>query len=1181
MGKVAQAAASSGGDPDLSALSYVAKRRGRLSLGAPGVAIPGRGGGPGRPGDLTPGRGRAPGQGASTPSRSEMDASISRGRRASAGSVSAAQSQSGGMGVPGRGSLGGTSLVRSGTSRATGSGARCPCESRSLRGGSSSARSSVTRQTLGSRNPLTGRLALGAVALGNSLGRAISGDISRMLFGGSVGSSQRSSGSCLSSRTETCQCDGRTDVDVEDEEEPLTPKMKPGYFVPEASDDGLAGDSSVPSRALGLKVMPRRLSDDGGWATGEASWSPLEMPAFCCEGVNGVSSSSSPQLRRLPPTSWLTESSAVQENRRRSKTPPISPSSSQVDMDVLLSRKIHGNTPGVRLAKLDLSAGAIVGEFDLQSAFSKRASATSVGGSEGGYPLAPTGVKLAGSGGGGGTGSVPFGGAASPQVPCFSNRGDGGTGGSTGDCSGCTCGSTHSLHQESKPGFISAAMHVEELDRSISMASTAAMHTEALLDRSLSRPGRASSFGLACGRTTSPTSSLRAKKLRLAQPRGPSASRGRGCCSGVCCSCSEAVTRVPPGTVKDAVSKINLGAAGEGIGKGPHRPEASGGKGKGKGLGPTSASSSPTAPPPKAPVKGGPPGKGPSKGAGKGAAPGKTAPGSKAPEPRKPEVKPKTPVKKLYWSAFRIGPDAESNTVWSAIDKEGIRIDSRRLEALFADESSRSLAAQAEQGRRAAQVQKIQVLSNQRRQQVCVMLARLPTPRETCLAISQMDVARLSHQQVELLLLNVPTQEEIQQLRQAENEHAAEDCVQWDAAEEFIFLLISIPHFKLRLQLWDFENTFCEHFKDIAERQRDILQGCECILTSRSVRRLLGFVLVAGNYLNGGTPRGRADGFAIDTLVQVRMVKMSQADHHGTLVDYLVQQMEVQYPCELEEIFAPGKDADRIKRAARSKLEEVSEEIRIFKAKAEGILHMVRASNKTREDAAFLQHGEVMAMCSAELEELQARQRRLNGKYAELCDYFHMDDSSTRKACDEFFGVWDQFMNDVARARIAIQAQEKEAETRRRRSLSLEQWRGQGRRPSEDCSRRPRSVSDRGGPIPVGGPRRSARRSLSAYMNGNGSGLIAGNPNAKAVKLPDLALVAATKAAREYLVDLGKFCTGLAATGPVQATAVLTARGYVAALVDSCNERIAREAYISDLFKRCIARADSACKRSC
>lgn len=41
-----------------------------------------------------------------------------------------------------------------------------------------------------------------------------------------------------------------------------------------------------------------------------------------------------------------------------------------------------------------------------------------------------------------------------------------------------------------------------------------------------------------------------------------------------------------------------------------------------------------------------------------------------------------------------------------------------------------------------------------------------------------------------------------------------------------------------------------------------------------SLGHLLGIVLYVGNYLNGGTPRGRADGFALDTLVLMRTVKM-------------------------------------------------------------------------------------------------------------------------------------------------------------------------------------------------------------------------------------------------------------------------------------------------------------------
>lgn len=46
------------------------------------------------------------------------------------------------------------------------------------------------------------------------------------------------------------------------------------------------------------------------------------------------------------------------------------------------------------------------------------------------------------------------------------------------------------------------------------------------------------------------------------------------------------------------------------------------------------------------------------------------------------------------------------------------------------------------------------------------------------------------------------------------------------------------------------------------------------VLQQPSEGHLLGIVLYVGNYLNGGTPRGRADGFALDTLVQMRTVKM-------------------------------------------------------------------------------------------------------------------------------------------------------------------------------------------------------------------------------------------------------------------------------------------------------------------
>lgn len=481
---------------------------------------------------------------------------------------------------------------------------------------------------------------------------------------------------------------------------------------------------------------------------------------------------------------------------------------------------------------------------------------------------------------------------------------------------------------------------------------------------------------------------------------------------------------------------------GKGAGKGLPAPQAKGAactechrapdkdkvvdKERGKGAG--------KAPPP--PGKAGPPtkgapGKGPAKGAGKdkGALP-------KAPEPRKPDIRPGVPMKKLYWSSFRLASKEEADTVWGAIDKDYFCADAQQMDQLFADErgaGARVRAPQeADQAAKTPRVRKVQVLSNQRRQQICVCLARMPSIHETCEAIRTLDFEKLDREQVELLLLNIPSPEEIKLLQKAEDEQTIDEANVWATAEEFILMLMSVPHFILRLQVWGFENSFQEHFDTIASAQSAILQGCECMLKSKSIRHLLGLILSVGNYLNGGTPRGRADGFTIDVLTQVKTVKMTQSEKVGTLVDYLVQEMESKYPGELQDFLSPGQDAEQIRRAARPKLEETSEEIQRFRGKADGLLRMVRAK---QEDPVFVQHCEILAMCTAELEDLQMRQVVLLKKYSEMCAWFKMDEASTKRTSSDFFGVIQQFMDDVDLAYKAWHVQQQTA-LRRQRSQS-------------------------------------------------------------------------------------------------------------------------------------------------
>eukprot|EP00929_Paragymnodinium_shiwhaense_P049906 TRINITY_DN25167_c0_g1_i2.p1 TRINITY_DN25167_c0_g1~~TRINITY_DN25167_c0_g1_i2.p1 ORF type:complete len:2875 (+),score=602.52 TRINITY_DN25167_c0_g1_i2:154-8778(+) len=397
-------------------------------------------------------------------------------------------------------------------------------------------------------------------------------------------------------------------------------------------------------------------------------------------------------------------------------------------------------------------------------------------------------------------------------------------------------------------------------------------------------------------------------------------------------------------------------------------------------------------------------------------------------EPRKPDVRPAGPVKKLYWSSFRLNDQGNGDTVWEAIEKICVALNGQEIEELFCDKppiapaglGGTPKAADASPKEDEKKVTKIQVLDKQRRQQVGVCLARMPPIKRLTEAICNIDSAVLNKDQIELLMLNMPSQEEVQLMQIAQRDYKIDEYNVWDTVEEFVLSLIGIENYSLRMQVWEFENSFTERLQPVRNAEKKISLGCNSILSCGGVQRLLGLVLAIGNYLNGGTPRGRADGFAIDALTQMRALKMSKSDRPGaTLVDYLVQEMERQFPDCLEEMLLPGMEAEMIKTASRYKLEEVAQELQVLRTKADKILGTI--ANKAGQDEVLERHREIMGMCLAEVDAQQARLGELEKTYSKLCSWFHMDEGSHKKSTDEFFGIWDKFFVDVGASRKMLQ----------------------------------------------------------------------------------------------------------------------------------------------------------------
>jgi len=167
--------------------------------------------------------------------------------------------------------------------------------------------------------------------------------------------------------------------------------------------------------------------------------------------------------------------------------------------------------------------------------------------------------------------------------------------------------------------------------------------------------------------------------------------------------------------------------------------------------------------------------------------------------------------------------------------------------------------------------------------------------------------------------------------------------------------------------------------------------------------------LKIGNYLNAGTPRGRADGFAIDGLAQMSTVKAMQAEAGGTLVDYLVRQLERARPGELQGLFGEGGEASVVRKAARHKLPDNLSELDSCRSQAQSLAR--RAADV--QDEVLGSWGQRLETRLQEMDALIKTFDDAQAEYGRLCAWFHEGTSQKPRPSNEFLAVWDGFLQAV------------------------------------------------------------------------------------------------------------------------------------------------------------------------
>uniref|UniRef100_A0A8C6VKM6 Dishevelled associated activator of morphosis 1 n=1 Tax=Naja naja TaxID=35670 RepID=A0A8C6VKM6_NAJNA len=387
-------------------------------------------------------------------------------------------------------------------------------------------------------------------------------------------------------------------------------------------------------------------------------------------------------------------------------------------------------------------------------------------------------------------------------------------------------------------------------------------------------------------------------------------------------------------------------------------------------------------------------------------------------------------------------------TVWTSID------DAKVFKVLDLEDLERTFSAYQRQQKEDSiddtlssrhKVKELSVIDGRRAQNCNILLSRLKLSNdEIKRAILTMDEQEdLPKDMLEQLLKFVPEKADIDLLE--EHKHELDRMAK---ADRFLFEMSRINHYQQRLQSLYFKKKFAERVAEVKPKVEAIRTASTQVFQSKSLKQLLEVVLAFGNYMNKGQ-RGNAYGFKISSLNKIADTK-SSIDKNITLLHYLITIIEKKYP----KVFSLHEELKDVPGAAKVNMTELEKDIGNLRE-----LEYQKSQPSNPEDKFVSVVSQFITLASfsfSEVEDLLAEAKEL---FIKAVKHFGEDSGKTQP--DEFFGIFDQFLQAVNEAKQENENMRKRKEEEERRAHMEAQLKEQRER--ERKARKAKENSEEGG----------------------------------------------------------------------------------------------------------------------
>jgi formin 2 len=292
-------------------------------------------------------------------------------------------------------------------------------------------------------------------------------------------------------------------------------------------------------------------------------------------------------------------------------------------------------------------------------------------------------------------------------------------------------------------------------------------------------------------------------------------------------------------------------------------------------------------------------------------------------------------------------------------------------------------------------------LGDKRSQSVGIILAKLPPIKKIEEALNNIDNSILNRGQISSLLKEYVTQEEL-----CEYDNLNEEGAIFEKQDDFLISLHKIPFSQLKLTIWNFTLEYIENFESVESTNKNVKGACDEIKNDEYLPILFSYVLTIGNILNGGTPKGQADGFNLDILPKLTGLKDNQ---NKTMIQVICSMIKK----ENENFENVKKNFTHLNQAAKMVMSETQGGINKLKKELKDQKANL-AKISSLNDQFVKKCTEFVETCTSDLEKAEKEFTSNITYFQEVVSFYGYTQADTKyKNPEEFFILINDFLNDV------------------------------------------------------------------------------------------------------------------------------------------------------------------------